>query len=161
MRITEVMNKPVHTVTATDDAAFAWEQMDFHQVQHLVVVDSDGRMIGIVSASDVGGRRGEPLRVGRRVADVMTEKVVAVTPDTTVREAANLMRGHRVNCLPVFERGQLKGIVTALDLLELLGRGAERPVTTAKRRILKDRGQVPHQAAPSKPPRGRSSVIHR
>jgi CBS domain-containing protein len=76
----------------------------------------------------------------------MTEKLVAATPEMTVREAANLMRGHAVNCLPVFNgRDRLRGIVTVVDLLELIGRGMERPAK-AERAVLKDRGVVPRQA---------------
>ena len=88
----------------------------------------------MISASDLGGKSGEPVRARRRVIDLMTEKLVVAQPETTVREAANLMRGHAVNCLPVFDRrDHLKGIVTVVDLLELIGRGTERPVTRAAR----------------------------
>ncbi len=70
----------------------------------------------------------------------MTEKLVVARPQTTIREAANLMRGHQVNCLPVFTGDKLAGMVTSLDLLELLGRGAERPVAQSTRWVMKDRG---------------------
>jgi CBS domain-containing protein len=81
------------------------------------------------------------------VRELMTAKLVTATPETTVREAANLMRGHNVNCLPVFNgRDRLTGIVTAVDLLELIGRGVERPTKTVERVVLKDRGVVPRQA---------------
>ena len=150
MRVAEIMTTPVHTVHPTDEATFAWEQMQLHRVRHLVVADAAGRAAGIVSASDLGGFSGEALRSGRHVADLMTHKVVIATPETTVREAANLMRGNAINCLPVFERGKLVGIVTALDLLELIGRGAERPMATTERRILKDRGRAPRALAVAK-----------
>jgi CBS-domain-containing membrane protein len=81
------------------------------------------------------------------VRDLMTAKLVTANPETTVREAANLMRGHDVNCLPVFnDRDRLKGIVTVVDLLELIGRGTERPTKPVDRVVLKDRGVVPRQA---------------
>jgi CBS domain-containing protein len=147
MRVGEVMNTPVHTIGASQDASVAWEQMQLHRIRHLVVIDRESRATGILSASDVGDRHGESVRAGRRVADLMTEKLVVATPETTIREAANLMRGHGVNCLPVFEGGKLAGIVTALDLLELIGRGAARPVATAERRILKDRNRGPRALA--------------
>ncbi len=156
MRVGEVMSGPVHTIDAAESAGAAWEQMRLHRIRHLVVVRRGGHVTGVVSAGDRGGASGALLRTGRRVADLATEKVVVATPATTGREAANLMRGHAVNCLPVFEGEQLKGIVTALDLLELIGRGAERPVASARRRILKDRGVLPKQgtaaraAAPSR-----------
>jgi hypothetical protein len=52
-----------------------------------------------------------------------------------------------VNCLPVFNgRNRLKGVVTVLDLLELIGRGMERPTKIVERVVMKDRGVVPRQA---------------
>jgi CBS-domain-containing membrane protein len=112
-----------------------------------VVNDAEGHAVGVISASDLGGKNGEPLRAERRVRDLMTAKLVTANPETTVREAANLMRGHDVNCLPVFnDRDRLKGIVTVVDLLELIGRGTERPTKPVDRVVLKDRGVVPRQA---------------
>jgi CBS domain-containing protein len=146
MRVSEIMSTPVRTVGPNDTAAAAWEQMRLHRTRHLVVTGAEGQVSGVISASDLGGNHGEILRAKRRVGDLMTEKVVPAQLDTTVREAANLMRGHMINCLPVFDGYWLKGIVTTLDLLELIGRGAERPMTTATRRVLKDRGAAPHQA---------------
>jgi CBS domain-containing protein len=150
MRVIDVMSTPARVVAASATASAAWEAMRLHRTRHLVVTSTEGRVVGVVSASDLGGRRGEPFRNGRLVSDLMTEKVVSAAPDTTVREAANLMRGHAVNCLPVFKGNRLTGIVTALDLLELIGRGAERPVAKAERRILKDRGQEPQRQAAAK-----------
>jgi CBS domain-containing protein len=143
MRVSDVMSTPVRTIGVGQGADEAWEAMRLHGTHHLVVTEGGGRVAGVVSDTDLGGRYGESIRSGRTVRDLMTEKVVAATPDTTVREAANLMRGNGINCLPVLAGTKLKGIVTALDLLELIGRGAERPVAKPARRILKDRGQAP------------------
>jgi acetoin utilization protein AcuB len=70
----------------------------------------------------------------------MTSPVVTARPETTLRQAANLLRGRTIGCLPVLEEGRLLGIVTTTDLLELIGRGAERPVAKSRRFILKGRG---------------------
>ncbi|HEY5617712.1 MAG TPA: CBS domain-containing protein [Vicinamibacterales bacterium] len=157
MRIAELMSTPARTVGLDEPASAAWEKMRLYRVRHLVVT-GDGGVVGVLSDKDLGGKHGDPVRNGRLVADLMTEKVVTAAPDTTVREAANLMRGHVVDCLPVLERGKLKGIVTALDLLELIGRGAERPVAAAKRCVLKDRGSRPHAQVSAKI-RHRSRVV--
>ncbi len=147
MRVSEIMTAPVHTIGVEESATAAWEQMRFHRMRHLVVEGEERRVVGVISASDLGGKHGELLRARRRVVDLMTEKLIVAQPETTVREAANLMRGHGVNCLPVLDRhDHLKGIVTVVDLLELIGRGAERPVSAAARPVLKDRGVVPRQA---------------
>ena len=78
----------------------------------------------------------------------MTTSVVAVDRNTTVRRAANLMRGRTIGCLPVVERGRLVGILTVSDLLELLGRGVDRPASPTRR--------VLHHRAPHRKQRGSS-----
>jgi CBS domain-containing protein len=50
------------------------------------------------------------------------------------------MRGRTIGSLPVVEKGRLAGIVTVTDLLDLIGRGVERPVEKGKRWTLKHRG---------------------
>jgi CBS domain-containing protein len=61
------------------------------------------------------------------VADIMTRKVISVTPETTIAEAARLMLRHRISGLPVVgERGEVVGIVTGGDLLRRAETGTER-----------------------------------
>ena len=54
----------------------------------------------------------------------MSSPVVTASASTTVADAAKLLPGHAVGCLPVTERGRPIGIVTIADLLTLLGKGA-------------------------------------
>ena len=153
MRVSEIMSAPVYTIGEDEAASAAWETMRFRRTRHLVVNDAEGRVVGVISASDLGGKNGEPLRVQRRVSDLMTAKLVTAHPETTVRDAANLMRGHGVNCLPVFDdRNRLRGIVTVVDLLELIGRGANdrrKPsragAEESRRRAASGDGAQPHQ----------------
>jgi acetoin utilization protein AcuB len=140
MRLEEIMNTRVHTVAATDTAAKAWELMRYHQIHHLVAVHR-GRVVGVVSDRDLGGPHGGALRNGRIVAHLMTPVVLSASPDTTVRKAANMLRGYGIGCLPVMDGGKLAGMVTVSDLLDLVGRGAERPAATTKRWTLRHRGR--------------------
>lgn len=116
------MSTRVVTVAPGRSVAEALEEMRRHDVHHLVVVD-EGKVVGIVSARDRAD--GKP---GREVRDVMHPHVVSATPRTTVREAANLLRGRSIGCLPVFDGDRLVGIVTTTDLLELIGRGMQKPI---------------------------------
>ncbi|RMG59645.1 MAG: CBS domain-containing protein [Deltaproteobacteria bacterium] len=50
--------------------------------------------------------------VGRR----MTKRVIAVTPDTTLREAARLLKENRIHHLPVVEGERLVGIISDTDI---------------------------------------------
>lgn len=136
MRLQEIMRTNVERVEAERPLEEAWTLFKCRNIHHLAVT-RQGAFVGILSERDCGGRRGAQLDKGNRVADVMTTSVVTATPDTTVRRAANLLRGHAVGCLPVVEKGKLKGIVTFTDLLELLGRGAIVPPRSSERQSVR------------------------
>lgn len=142
MRIAEVMSEPVRTVAPAMPAERAVELMR-QKGQHHLVVTEGGELVGLLSERDAGGRRGGVLRQRRTVADLMTANVVTIRPDATVRQAANLMRGRSIGSLVVTDGRQIAGIVTVSDLLELLGRGVERPMAATRRWTLKHR--APHK----------------
>jgi acetoin utilization protein AcuB len=139
MRLADLMSTDVKKASPSDSADLAWERMRTHGIHHLAVVDG-GRVVGLVSERDLGGARGGGMRLGKAVADVMSDKVIVAAPTTTVRQAANLLRGHAIGSLLVVEGEKLRGIVTVSDLLALLGRGVDRPVERGKRWTLKHRG---------------------
>jgi len=64
------------------------------------------------------------------VRDVMSRKVIYVTPAATIRTAMELIRSHQLEALPVMSGGRLVGVVDALDLYRFNG---EFPVTEAIR----------------------------
>lgn len=55
-----------------------------------------------------------------KVKDVMNPDVVFCKPDDTVREAAKILKDNNISGAPVLEEGQLVGVVSEGDLLELL-----------------------------------------
>ncbi|MFZ5469122.1 MAG: CBS domain-containing protein [Myxococcota bacterium] len=136
MRIDEVMSIGVRTTSPEASAQEAWEQMRLDRIRHLVVLRGR-QVVGVISDRDLGGPKGARLRDGRSVAELMTGMPITAAPDTTVRRAANLLRGRTIGCLPVMEEQKLVGIVTLADLLELIGRGgarSERALTTRRSR---------------------------
>jgi len=156
MRIEEIMTKTVRAVSPGVEAETAWSDLRAARIHHLVVVDS-GHIVGILSERDLGGARGKTLRAGKRVADLMTPTVIFAAPETTLRRAANLMRGHVIGCLPVVDGKKLVGIVTATDMLDLIGRGAERPVAESTRWTMRGRGQ---RRAPVRRTKQASGRVH-
>ena len=148
MRVQDVMTKNVHTVSAGASADEAWDLMRAERIHHLVVADGS-KPVGVLSNRDAGGARGASVRRNRTVAELMTADVVTVTPTTPVKKAANLMRGRSIGCLVVTSGRRIVGIVTVSDLLELLGRGADRGVVATTRWTLKHRAphRKRHQAA--------------
>jgi acetoin utilization protein AcuB len=122
MRLSQIMSTRVLTIAPGRAVSEALEEMRQHDLHHLVVVE-DGKAVGIMSARDRGDGQ-----LGREVRDVMHAPVISATTRTTVREAANLLRGRSIGCLPVYDGDRLAGMVTTTDLLELIGRGIQRPV---------------------------------
>jgi CBS domain-containing protein len=142
MRVHDVMTERVKTVSPTTTADDAWNVMRVNGIRHLVVVNGR-QVVGVLSDRDAGGRRGASVRAQHAVADLMTAPVVTVEPTTTVRQAANLMRGRSIGSLVAMQGGRVVGIVTVADLLELVGRGLDRGAVTSKRWTLKHR--APHR----------------
>ena len=118
MRVEDVMTKSVRTCAAGESAVEAREQMRLHNFHHLVVVDGS-KVLGILSERDLRSS----LKHDASIGDVMTSPVVTARPETTIREAANLLRGRSIGCLPVVKGAKLVGIVTVTDLLEIIGKG--------------------------------------
>jgi acetoin utilization protein AcuB len=136
MRVQDIMTRKVETIASGEPVEAAVERMREKRIRHLVVMKS-AHLVGIVSEGDL-----REFGAGERllVEDVMTAPAISATSDMTIRKVANLLRGRSIGCLPVLENGDLVGIVTTTDLLERIGRGAERPVDKGKRWTLKGRG---------------------
>lgn len=149
MRARDVMTTRVLTVTPNTPAADAARLMRGRRIHHLLVKDGAVRA-GIVSDRDLGGRLSATSIGDRTVASLMTPKVVTVDANATIRQIANVMRGRSIGCVVVTDRNRTAGLITISDLLELIGRGAERPVENNQRRPL-------HHRAPHRP-RARSGV---
>jgi CBS domain-containing protein len=121
------MTAPVETVSAAMHLDEAIALMRGVRVHHLVVKEQS-KIVGLLSAGDL--QRG--TRDGRVVRDVMSPNVATIDENETVRRAANLMRGRSIGCLVVTRKNQLAGIVTVSDLLDLLGKGVDRPTANAR-----------------------------
>ncbi|WP_127088717.1 HPP family protein [Aquabacter cavernae] len=68
--------------------------------------------------------------------DIMTRNVVAVAPDTSMRAALALLRGHHVKALPVTtEDARVVGIVTQTDLLDKAAWSASGPRVSFAQRL--------------------------
>jgi len=132
LKVRDFMSRNVETIDADAPIEAAMDKMFAKNIQHLVVT-RDGQPAGILSQHDIGGKEQQAAHAGRSVAEIMTPQVVSVSSNATVREAANQMRGRAVGCLPVFDDKRLVGIITIADLLELLGRGLQRPAPKGER----------------------------
>jgi acetoin utilization protein AcuB len=137
------MTEGVKAIAPTDTAEEAWSLMRLHGIHHLVVTKANP-VVGVLSDRDAGGRRGAAVRKNTAAADLMTAPNVMVEPTTTVRQAANVMRGRSIGCLVVAESDRVIGIVTVSDLLELVGRGLDRGAVHKQAMDAHAPGAAPH-----------------
>ena len=79
-----------------------------------------------------------------KVRDVMGKKVLTVTEQVTVEEAAQIMIGKKIGSLPVMRDGQLVGIVTDIDLLKALSNlmGWRQPGVRVTLQVPDEKGQL-------------------
>src|SRR5690606_36486450 len=110
MRLQEIMTTDVVSIGPDDTASSAWSLMERKGFRHLVVMDGKN-LLGVISDRDLGGKKGATLRKGRTVRELMTPQAVTAKPGTTLRQAANVMRGRLIGSLPVMDDGRLVGIV--------------------------------------------------
>lgn len=142
MRVFEVMSENIATIEPRMPAAAAAQLMRSKGIHHLVVM-KDGVLEGLVSSRDLPEETTTGRRGGKTVEDVMHTHVVTVGPNVLMTRAANLMRGRTIGSLVVTQRGKVVGIITASDLLDLVGKGAGRQPKRAARPTL--RTTVPHR----------------
>lgn len=156
MRLQEIMTSPVETMQRNESAEDAFRRMRADRLHHLVVLDGN-QVVGVLSDRDLGSARGASVRAGKTAGELMGAPVVTAEATTTVREAANKLRGRLIGCLPILERGRLVGIVTVSDLLDLIGRGVERPVARTERATLRGRGPRQKEVQPQKALRAKNA----
>ena len=138
MEVRDIMSPRVQTIDMNEKAEAAWNLMKWRRIHHVVVTDGPGQIVGVISARDLGGQDREEARKVRPVAAMMTAYAVRAVPDMPVKQAANVMRGWNIGCLPVVDGGSLVGIITVSDLLRLVSEAGEKksaaPRKSASRR---------------------------
>jgi acetoin utilization protein AcuB len=136
MHVGLIMHKDLVTITPDTSLVKARDIIAEKGIEHLLVVDKEGNLIGIVSDRDLKQTWASPattlsahelnyLLKQLDVETMMVTKIVSVTPGTTIERAGLIMQENRIGALPVMDKRKLVGIVTKTDvtgvLLDALG----------------------------------------
>jgi len=132
------MTKNPSTVKPNDGLKEAIWKMERGHFRHLPVVDDSDKLIGILSDRDIRLIRPSLAFVNKEEAMVQLWSLsvqqaavfdpVKVGPDTTLREAAELMLRWHVGGLPVVDNtDKVVGVITYTDLLRELGGREQAP----------------------------------
>jgi CBS domain-containing protein len=139
VKVTDIMSRPVITITPDTGIKTAAELLVTHGISALPVVDSKGRLVGILSEADLISIEARPDprsqatplaptagSTPRNVAEIMTRDVVVVSAQSEVAEAARTMISRGVKRLPVMHGRHVVGIVSRRDLVKVIARTDER-----------------------------------
>jgi len=88
-------------------------------VNHVIVVDDQNKLKGIVTSWDITKAVAEEKR---KLADIVTRRVITTTLDEPLEAASRKMAQHSISALPVINKdGKVLGIVTSEDISKLVG----------------------------------------
>src|SRR5687767_10474609 len=144
MKIKDVMTTNVLTVREDTSFKDTVELLVEHRVSGVPVVDGDGAIVGLVTEADLVSKEAFDLRhrgplaavaeiltgtnrwsgkaAGLTAGQVMSDRVVTVTPGEDVRYVARRMLELGVKRFPVVDDDRLVGIVSRQDLLRIFHR---------------------------------------
>ena len=141
IRVGDLMTRPAVTFRQEMLVAAAATAMKARRIRHAPVVDGKGRVVGMVTDRDLRQVILEPeIREALpavaqalktlAVKDVMTWGVITVSPESSLRQAAHLMRANKIGAVPVVATGRVVGMLTATDVLRVLVQILDEGVTS-------------------------------
>lgn len=140
MYIGRIMHTNLITISPEASLIEAKELIDSNNIDHLLVVNKEGQLKGILSDRDLKQNWASPANTLSTheldyvlekilVKMIMVKTVVTITTETTIERAAQIMQSNNINSLPVMENEELVGIITSTDvmgvLLEAIGMNEE------------------------------------
>lgn len=138
--IKELLNdrgeRPIYSVVPDDTVFTAVTTMVEKNIGAVLVI-SGGTIKGIMTERDylrfitAQGRtaRDTPVR------ELMTKKVIYVTPETQLSEVMSIMTAERIRHVPVLLDGELKGIISIGDVVKQIGHDQEVHIRTLEEYI--------------------------
>jgi acetoin utilization protein AcuB len=131
MKVSDIMQTAVKTVTSDTPISEVIVSIADVQVSGLPVVDTRGRAVGVVSSTDLitaqsrarTAQERQILLEQTRVRDLMTPKPFTIESTAEVQEAARHMLYGEVRRLLVEEGGVLVGVISQTDIVHAVATG--------------------------------------
>jgi len=107
-----VMIENPYTISLDKSIQDAQEYAEDKEISGLLVVDSDSKLVGIVTERDLLF-----ADLSGNIRDIMTKDVVTAKPGVTLDDAKQLLHQHRIEKLPIVDdSGLITGLITSKDI---------------------------------------------
>jgi len=123
IRVEQYMSTDLFTVSEQESLDLVACLMEWEHIRHIPVEDHRHRLVGLISYRSLLRMmaRGEFSGRSKQTAasEVMVANPVTISPEASTLEAIELMRRHRIGCLPVVKDERLVGVVTERDFMNV------------------------------------------
>lgn len=127
IKVEEMMTHKPHTLLRTHTIADARNMMEALDIRHIPIVDANQTLQGVISQRDILAAQVSTLQQtatdksadDTQLYEIMHSNVMTVAPQAGLKESALYMHKHRIGCLLVVNKGQLKGIITDTDFIAI------------------------------------------
>ena len=121
----DLMSAPVLSLPSDSTLLDAWTNMSERGFHHIPVTSMHDTLVGMVSYRDLFHHVPELITAAdtrqasrRRLAEIMTSRVISATAETEIREIARVMLDEGIHAVPIVDHNRrLVGILAAQDLL--------------------------------------------
>jgi CBS domain-containing protein len=124
MNVADVIRTRVQVFAISEEttAHEAARYLRDHQVRAVGVLDGGGKLVGVVSQSDISDKvAAENKSAGIRVSEIMTRQLVTVPPEMSLDECLRQMEMHGIfHLLVVDAQGEFRGMISVTDLLQVI-----------------------------------------
>ena len=112
-----VMIDNPYQISSEKSVEEAIDLMNEKEVSGLLVVDSDSKLVGVLTERDV---LFESINSKKSVSELMTNDVISSNENTTLDEAKDILKSNRIEKLPlVNDKNQIVGLYTTQDILNI------------------------------------------
>ncbi len=124
--ISHWMGRPVRSVSPEADIDEAYELLKAHHLRHLVVVDVDKEIVGVVSRTDIINHlEPEYFAEMKDISGVMRRDLVTMEKGASVQAAVQLMAENGISCIIIAEQDRPVGILSEKDVAGLFESGRD------------------------------------
>jgi CBS domain-containing protein len=128
-KVKDYISQKIMTCRKTDSLFFGLDMLNKNKISKLVVTDNDGKVLGMITYDSFlrnsiyfkNPNRNyllpEDSGKGMTIGDIIGLELIVVSSEDDLAKAANLMVEYKISGIPVVDANDLKGVITATDVV--------------------------------------------